>query len=269
MKIVWLTDLHLVAPGAAFPAGVDPLVRTHACLDDARAHHADADLLVISGDLIQLRNHEAYVTLRDLLTDMPMPVRLLVGNHDDRAALFAAFPELPRNGGFAQSVEILGGYRLIYLDTLAQDGKHTGELCPRRLAWLEEALESGGAPTLVFMHHPPFNIGVPALDALKLVDGERLAPLLQRGNVRQILCGHLHRCMSGAWFGMPIAVMKSPHVQFGLDMTGAKLVRSDEPPGYGIILASDDQVIVHLRDVPVAPTARQEGSGRADALLIR
>jgi 3',5'-cyclic AMP phosphodiesterase CpdA len=249
MKIIWITDLHLVEPGAAFPAGVDPLARARDCFDDARANHADADLLVITGDLIQLRNAGAYGILRHLLADMPMPVRLLVGNHDDRQALFAAFPEVGMSDGFAQSAEMFGGYRLIYLDTLANDGKHYGELCARRMIWLEEALGSDGAPTLVFMHHPPFDIGVPALDALKLVDGERLAALFKQSDVRQVLCGHLHRCVGGTWFGIPIAVMKSPHVQFALDMDGAKLVRSDEPPGYGVILVEGEQVIIHTRDL--------------------
>ena len=252
MKIIWLTDLHLTGPGATFPAGVDPLGRAQSCLDDARTNHADADLLVITGDLIQLRNPEAYVILRELLAAMPMPVRMLLGNHDDRDAFFDAFPQAINNDGFAQSVEMVNGYRLIYLDTLASDGRHHGEFCPRRLRWLEGALAHVDAPTLVFMHHPPFDVGIPALDALNVVNGDQLAPHFRRGNVRQILCGHLHRSVSGTWFGIPVAVMKSSHVQFGLDMAGTTLVRSAEPPGYGIILASDDQVMIHLRDVSIA-----------------
>ena len=250
MKIVWLTDLHLVEQGAAFPAGVDPLARARACLADVNARHADADLLVITGDLIQLRNPGAYDILRDLLADIPFPIRLLVGNHDDRNALLASFPTIATCDGFVQSVEMLGGYRIIYLDTLASGGQHYGELCERRLAWLETALSTERAPTLVFMHHPPFDVGIPALDALKLIDRDRrLASLFGQHDVRQIMCGHLHRSVSGNWLGLPVTIMKSPHVSFALDTRAPSLTRANDTPGYGIILINSDSVIVHTQDV--------------------
>jgi Icc protein len=91
-KLVWLTDLHLVEPGQDWPQGIDPLARLRVCLQEIRVQHADAARVVISGDLIQLRNPAAYSTLRRELAQMPMPYRLLVGNHDDRNALLATFP---------------------------------------------------------------------------------------------------------------------------------------------------------------------------------
>ena len=48
------------------------------------------------------------------------------------------------------------------------------------------------------------------------------------------------------------AALKSPHVQFDLDVTGAKLVRSEEPPGYGVILVSKKEIVVNYRDVPAS-----------------
>lgn len=47
---------HLVVPGSDLPRGVDPALRAQMCLDDIRARHADADRLIITGDLIQLRH---------------------------------------------------------------------------------------------------------------------------------------------------------------------------------------------------------------------
>lgn len=42
------------------------------------------------------------------------------------------------------------------------------------------------------------------------------------------------------------------HVQFDLDMRGANLVRSKEPPGYGVIVVSESGIVVNYRDVPAS-----------------
>jgi 3',5'-cyclic AMP phosphodiesterase CpdA len=207
---------------------------------------------VLSGDLVQLGNPGAYGVLRAQLERLPMPYRLLVGNHDDRDALIAAFPEVERAEGFIQGTEDLEDTRLLTLDTLAGEGKHHGELCPARMRWIRDRIASAeGRTLLVFLHHPPCDIGVPALDRLRLRDSEDLAGLLRwRRGPTHLFCGHLHRNASGLWAGHPFAALKSPHVQFDLDMTGFKLARSAEPPGYGVILVGPDGIVVNYRDVP-------------------
>ncbi|WP_417768413.1 phosphodiesterase [Stappia sp.] len=249
-KLIWLTDPHLVEPGREWPAGIDPLARLRACLRDIRELHADAERIVISGDLIQLGNTQAYEVLRRELEPMPVPYRLLVGNHDDRDALSAAFPEVGRHAGFIQCAEELDGIRILYLDTLARDGNPHGELCPTRMDWVAEQVEmTGDGPLLVFLHHPPCDIGVPALDRLKLLDSGALEGLLRkRRGLTQLFCGHVHRNVSGLWAGHPFAALKSTHVQFDLDMSGQKLRRCEEAPAYAAILCTQDRVVVNYRD---------------------
>jgi 3',5'-cyclic-AMP phosphodiesterase len=253
-KLIWLTDLHLVEPGRDWPQGIDPLARLRACLAEAKGLHSDAERIVVSGDLIQLRNPGAYSLLRAELEQMPMPARLLVGNHDDRDALLATFPEIEHVDGFLQGADDLDDARLLYLDTLAADGKHHGELCLARMRWITEQISAADArPLLIFQHHPPCDIGVPALDRLRLLESEGLARLVQaRRGPTHLFCGHVHRNVCGLWAGHQFAALKSPHVQFDLDMTGAKLVRSKEPPGYGVILVGEDKIVLNYRDLPVS-----------------
>lgn len=253
-KLIWLTDLHLVAPGQDWPQNVDPLARLAVCLEEIRELHADAARIVISGDLVQRPHPEAYRLLRTELERMPMDYRLLVGNHDDRTTLLEVFPEIQSVDGFVQSADELAGVQLLYLDTLASGGKHHGELGPARLRWAAEQIAAADSrPLLVFLHHPPFEIGVSALDRLRLLEAEGLAAALRsRSEPTQLFCGHLHRNVSGFWAGHPFAILKSPHVQFELDMVGPKLVRSKEPPGYGVILIGEDGVVVNYRDVVVS-----------------
>lgn len=250
-KLIWMTDLHLVEPERAWPAGVDPLARLRACLTEINALHADADRIIISGDLIQLNNTQAYEVLRHELELLGLPYRLLVGNHDDRDALVSIFPEVVRSNQFVQYAEELGGARILYLDTLANDGSHHGELCSTRIAWIAEQFAiAGDEPLLVFLHHPPCNIGVPALDRLGLHDPGPLADLLaKRRGLTQLFCGHVHRNVSGLWAGHPFASLKSTHVQFALDMAGDKLARRTEPPAFAVVLFDSDQVVVNYCDV--------------------
>lgn len=255
-KLIWLTDLHLVEQGQDWPQGVDPLARLRTCLEEVSAFHRDAELIVISGDLIQLRNPGAYDILHAELERVGIPYRLLVGNHDDRRALISTFPEANRVGSFIQGVDDIDDARFIYLDTLAADGKHHGELCSLRMQWLDEQIrQAGERPVLIFLHHPPCNIGVPALDRLKLLDSEGLAKLLrQLSSPAHLFFGHLHRNVCGLWAGHPFASLKSTHVQFDLDMVGSKLVRSEEPPGFAVIQVDQSNITVNYRDIsPLSP----------------
>ena len=87
MKLVQISDIHLVPHGALL-FGEDPAARLRACVDDNNRHHADAQLCVITGDLTHDGDPAAYRVLADCVDKLVPPVRLLMGNHDDRAAFF-------------------------------------------------------------------------------------------------------------------------------------------------------------------------------------
>ena len=121
------------------------------------------DVLLLTGDLVDHGAPDEYKLLRDLLDQVDIPTYLIPGNHDDRASLVAAFRDheyLPLDGGpLAYTIDDFA-VRLIGLDTL-RDGYHDGELDAARLGWLDEQLAAASdAPTLVFMHHPPFATGI-------------------------------------------------------------------------------------------------------------
>ncbi|TIT69552.1 MAG: phosphodiesterase, partial [Mesorhizobium sp.] len=117
MKIIQLSDPHLMAPGGRLH-GSDPLARLEACLADIGRNHADADLVVVSGDLTNDGERAAYAALRQTLAGFVPPCRLMLGNPDDRALFLEMFPEAPAGRGFVQSVFDGSDGRLILLDTL-------------------------------------------------------------------------------------------------------------------------------------------------------
>ncbi len=62
MKLIHITDTHLVAPGMKL-YGLDPRARLDAAIADINRHHADAELVVVTGDLTNWGEVEAYSRL--------------------------------------------------------------------------------------------------------------------------------------------------------------------------------------------------------------
>jgi 3',5'-cyclic AMP phosphodiesterase CpdA len=118
-----------------------------------------------------------------------------------------------------------------------------------RAAWLARRLEEAGdRPVFLFMHHPPFDIGIPALDAIRLRDTTGFeAAIAGRDNIRHIFFGHVHRPVSGAWRGIPYSACLGLAHQVALDFeTVGRVPYSDHPPCYAVILLEEAQTTVHL-----------------------
>lgn len=246
-KIIQVSDLHLVRPGGMLH-GSDPLARLEDCIADLNRHHGDADLVVFSGDLTDNGAPSAYAALAERLVMLKPPYRLMMGNHDDRTAFAGAFPNGLGDGGFVQSAADLGGWRVLLLDT-HEPGHVEGRLCDARLGWLDAAL-AGARNALIFLHHPPLEIGIPSLDSSRLADAGRLLAVLRRhGNVRHLFAGHVHRLASGQCDGIPFATVRSTNHQSALAFTGPHRV-SFEPPAYAVILAGEGGVTVHAQEFP-------------------
>jgi 3',5'-cyclic AMP phosphodiesterase CpdA len=244
-KLIHVTDLHLPLPGTLL-YGLDPYARLDACIAHINTNHADADLVIITGDLTDNGDAAAYAALAERLPNLVPPVRLLIGNHDDRATFFATFPNVVPASGFAQGSADLDEARVVWLDTL-RTGHVEGELCETRLQWLDAALsETGDAPTFVFMHHPPFAIHLPALDGIALRGGDAFhARLAQHGNVRHIFAGHVHRPASGTWHGIGFNTMPGTSHQSAAFFAESRFEVTLEAPAYGVVFIENDSVVVH------------------------
>lgn len=247
MKFIHVSDLHLVDPGARL-WGFDPLARLDACLADIATHHRDATFCAISGDLTERGEITAYEALKERLAGFPMPMHLMLGNHDSRENYIGVFGGAPRDeSGFVQSVVAHSGAHFLNLDTLKGPPSSAGLYCAQRRNWLASRLaETGGAPVYLFMHHPPFDIGHALMDRIKLEDGEAFASVLKGHNIKHIFFGHAHRAMSGQWKGIPFSATPSLVHQLPLAGTSVATVYSDEPPMYAVVLIEGDRTIVHF-----------------------
>src|SRR4029077_6821274 len=144
MIIVQLSDLHVCPPGVSAYGRVPTNDMLREAIEHVNALRPRADVVLATGDLVHAGGVEEYATLRRLLAELEAPVYLVPGNHDDRNNLRQVFADsdyLPDAGDFLHYAVVDYPVRLIGLDTVVP-GKAGGELCERRLAWLQDALEA-------------------------------------------------------------------------------------------------------------------------------
>ena len=242
-----MSDLHFADDGPVM--GHDPEARLRLAVDHVAEHYGDSACVVLSGDLVNHGSRSAYESLRGHLDRLGLAYYPLMGNHDLRAHMLDALPvPTDRLEGFVQYQVRLPGLRLICLDTHIE-GEGDGELCAARLDWLRARLAEDDTPAILFMHHPPIDLGLPAQDETKLRDGTAFLDVIENSAVVQLCMGHVHRPVCGVVRGVPFAVMKSvllqapaPRPEWGFD----NFRTAPEAPALGVIEVAGRDVTVQF-----------------------
>jgi 3',5'-cyclic AMP phosphodiesterase CpdA len=257
MLIAQMTDIHIGFAPDEKPEEFNRL-RFRATLARILDAPNRPDMLVLSGDITDHGDRESYERTAELLAACPFPVWPMVGNHDTRAELLHAFPQVKAEDGFVHYVLEQDGLRIIFLDTL-EEGRHGGAFCERRQAWLEARLDEAPAtPTLIFMHHPPVVSGIEWMDPAADEPWVRrvAAALRGRQQVLAIHCGHLHRPLAGSFEDIPLCVTPSVAPLVAIDLR--PIDRNDpderdlittEPPTYAMHRWDGASLVTHYERI--------------------
>ena len=157
------------------------------------------------------------------------------GNHDEREAFRLAFTGrswLPASGPIDYVADDRGPVRIVALD-VTLPGLHHGVVSEEGAAWLDRVLAAEPArPTIVMMHQPPFDTGIPYMDLYSCREGQRLATVVARHpQVERILCGHVHRVMQMRFGGTMLCTAPSTTTAIALRLRpDAKPASHIEPP---------------------------------------
>ena len=255
-KIVFLTDTHIVAPGALLRE-VDTARHLALAVEEIAADHADATACLFMGDLVDDGAPDSYAHFRDLIEPLPVPVHLMIGNHDDRAAFRTACPTAAADeAGFIQFDVTLGGVRLIALDSAGDTGA-PGELCAARLDWLAARLSvRSEGPLLVILHHHvhPLDMDV---DRVPLGAPDAFADVL-RGSatpVSMMLSGHVHRGAQGRWRGVPFATLAGTcwTTHYHQRARGDVATRSTRSVSYTVLGEEGGNLLLHTVGIDTGP----------------
>lgn len=250
MLIAQITDTHIKLPGKLAYKKVDTAAMLRRCVQELLALDPQPDLVLLTGDLVDLGRPEEYAHLRSILAPIKQRIIAIPGNHDEREAMRDAFRDggyLRDTGKFLQFAIDDYPLRIVGLDTLIP-GQGGGELCAERLAWLDRTLAAkSDMPTLVLMHHPPFVTGIGHMDKIGLKGREGFAAVVEKhAQVEKILCGHLHRTIHAQVGGRAALTCPSPAHQVALDIDPeAPSCFRMEPPGFMLHWWNGGKLITH------------------------
>lgn len=176
-------------------------------------------------------------------------MRLLIGNHDDRATFLEVFPNQPCDAnGFVNHAETIGETRFLYLDSVGTR-THAGHFCAARHAWLAGEL-AGCTRARIFLHHNPMELRLPAEDKIALVQEDRdpFEALIRAHahKIEYIHFGHVHAPIHGRFAGISFASVPSTGNQSLPDLAETELLKgAPMAPGYHVILIDGDDTILH------------------------
>jgi Icc protein len=228
LRVLHLTDPHLFADPQGSLRGTATRASLQAVLAHYRASDWQADLVMVTGDLIQDDSAAAYDNFCAVLGSLDLPVYCLPGNHDVRALMRAALAAPPFY--YCGTVE-RGDWLLVSLDSCVSD-QAGGSVSDAEFARLDAAVATSSARNvMVCLHHPPVPMGSKWLDTVGLDNGDEfLARVVRCGKVRLVIFGHVHQSYEGEHAGIHIIATPSTCSQFvaGSD----EFAIDDHPPAY-------------------------------------
>ncbi len=259
MLIAQVTDLHI---GFHRGSAVDPNLERFRLVLDRLIHGPDCpDMLLLTGDITEHGDAASYAALAGVLAGCPFPVWPIPGNHDNRAALAAAFPQVPQAGGFVHYGIEGGGIRIVMLDTL-EEGRHGGAFCEGRADWLAADLAAhADIPTIIALHHPPVGVGIAWMDPNPAEPWiARLRGVISgQPQVRALVCGHVHRPIATTFAGVPLLVCAASSAGLALNLSpidpakaDGRAMMVDDLPGFALHRWDGQTLVSHFGCAPDA-----------------
>jgi len=228
LRVLHLTDPHLFADPNGSLRGTQTFASLSAALEHYRAADWRADLVMVTGDLIQDDSKQAYEHFRTLLSSLDLPVYCVPGNHDVRTMMRAALQDPPFH--YCATVECRD-WLIVGIDSCVAD-KAGGSVNETELARLDSAIAGSSARhVMVALHHPPLAVGSKWLDTVGLDNGdELLARLARSGKVRLAIFGHVHQNFEAQHGDIRILGTPSTCSQFAAQSDIFAI--DDHPPAY-------------------------------------
>jgi 3',5'-cyclic AMP phosphodiesterase CpdA len=252
-KIIVMADLHIV-PEGELSHSLETSERTREAIAFINNNHADADLLVIAGDLTDRGDAASYRRLKHLLAEIDLPYVMTLGNHDDRPTFLAEFGDVadPETGKMDR-LHTIKDCGIIVLDS-SEPGIPSGRLSAAQLDWLTGHLaEHADKPVVVVLHHnicPLHNQN----DHIILEQRDAFIDVLcGHTDIRMVVSGHVHMTASGSYRGIPFSNFAGNH--YSIEPTLQSLsgplpapVRRREGPGQIAVVLVDRNSAVVIKE---------------------
>ena len=228
MRVLHLTDPHLFAAKDGSLRGTATFASLSAVLEHYRASDWQADIAVVTGDLIQDDTAQAYANFRDLLSTLDLPVYCVPGNHDIRELMQATLGEPPFY--YCETFEN-DDWLIVGIDSCVH-GSAGGAISDAEFDRMDAAINaSAAAHVMLMLHHPPVPLGSRWLDSVGMDNGSTaLERFAASGKVRLALFGHVHQDFRTEHKGVHILSTPSTCSQFAPGSVNFAI--DNNPPAY-------------------------------------
>lgn len=232
LLVAQITDTHLFADSQQDLLGLPTTDSLQALLKHLARLSPQPDLLLLTGDLSQDGTPESYDRLQALLAPLGIPAYWIPGNHDadlEEMARSLTHPLFLPDRSFE-----MGGWRFVLLDSQEIDCVH-GVLSSSELSRLDRDLsQHSDQPTIVALHHPPFQMCSDWLDTSILQNSEALFAVLDRhAQVKLVLFGHIHQEFERQRCGVTYLGTPSTCIQFEPESQDFSI--DSEKPGFRLL----------------------------------
>lgn len=231
ITIAQVTDMHLFASEQQQLLGMPTTQSFNAVVECLKNMRDELDLLLLTGDLSGDSTSQSYGNLQNLLSPLFLPSYWLPGNHDDSIVMNEVL-----NLGLVSRRKCFerGGWNFILLDSSIA-GKVHGYLRDETLEWLNSQLAiTGDKPTVIALHHPPFNVNSRWLDNSSLQNSEDFFAILDKyPQVRLVLFGHIHQEFYTQRHGVDYLGTPSTCIQF--QPKTRKFALDQKSPGFRLM----------------------------------
>ena len=252
MKLIQITDTHLLADPAARYRGWNTWQSLQAVLGQISARHNDLAGLLLTGDLVHDESVAGYRRLARRLHHFNVPVLALPGNHDRPARLQQLIGLLGRQSGREHR---FGDWRVLLMSS-HWPGQVGGRITRSERLAIDNALRREAAPTLLCVHHPPMDMGSAWLDRIGLEQRPQVQRWLSsHPHLAAVVCGHVHQAADRCLDGLRILTTPSTCRQFL--PASREFAEDDRPPGYRVLQLGDDgQLSTWIERLPDPPVGR-------------
>lgn len=218
IKLLQISDIHLFTDAKRTLAGLNTNTSFDAVLAKLTENSFhNADLILLTGDLIQDDLVSSYKVLAQKLAKVNKPIYWLPGNHDLEDIYHGAFSG--KNIHDDKIIE-LGNWRLILLSTV-QWGKVPGLLDSSQLDFLKSSLQQMSSAklhskhVLIALHHPPIDVNSRWLNSVGLINiNDFWQTIKDYPYVKGIIAGHVHQVIEQQYQGVQLLIAPSTCIQF-------------------------------------------------------
>lgn len=236
LKILQITDLHILPEPGDTLMGVNTLASFRLVMEHAYSIHGKFDLIILSGDIGQEPGVASYQRVLETLQDYHTPSLCLPGNHDDFGLMQRIFNTETVN---CRKQRQLGDWQILALNS-QKINSPLGELTTDELSFLSDNLAARpDTPTLIAMHHHCISSGSSWMDTMQIVNSaDLLAILHSHPQVKLVISGHVHQELAA--FQGTIGFFSAPATCFQFQHYATEFQLVDTPPGYRVFELFED-----------------------------